>query len=210
MSQTKTIKCSACGLTNWAAEPRCKRCNSELHDQNGAAAFSSTSSTSDQPRKIPLAMYPLFFLLYVLGVGLSGAVVFLLFYVGNSFKIVSVTYAIVAVVLGFVVPLAAVHYLIEDWKTRITGKPYEVSGDAGVFEPMEEYSAGIPLWLKIIQAFIVLTVAGVSAAVSGQILNAYLPEGAYPALLLGLPALVLGLVALVVSSVVIKSFTTNK
>ena len=74
----------------------------------------------------------------------------------------------------------------------------------------ESHSAGIPVWLKIIQAFIVLTVAGVSAAVSGQILNTYLPSGNYPALLLGLPAIIMGIIALVVSGVVIKSFISNK
>jgi hypothetical protein len=207
MSQTKTIKCSTCGFTNWAIDARCKRCNNELHNQNFAA---SASSTNDQPRKIPVAMYPLFFLLYVIGIALSGTTVFLLFYAGNSLKIMSVTYAIVAAVLGFIVPLATVHYLIEGWKTRLTGKPYELSGDAKIFESMESHSAGIPLWLKIIQAVIVLIVAGVSAAVSGQILNTYLPSGSYPALLLGLPALIMGFLALVISGVLIKQFTASK
>jgi hypothetical protein len=203
----QTIKCAACGLTNWATGGRCKRCSNELFGQN---VSSSTASANEPPRKIPVAMYPLFFVLYVIGVVLSGAIVFLLIYAGNSLKIMSVTYAIAAGVLGFIVPLAAVHYLIEGWKTRITGKPYQVSGDAKNFEALEELSAGIPLWLKIIQAIIVLTVAGVSAAVSGQILNTYLPSGNYPALLLGLPTLIMGFMALIISSVLIKAFITNK
>jgi hypothetical protein len=207
MSQTKTIKCSACGFTSWAIEARCKRCSSELHNR---IVSSSASSTNDAARKIPFAMHLFFFLLYFVGVGLSGAVTFLLFYLGNSFKIMSVTYAIVAVVLGFVVPLGVVHYLIEGWKTRLTGKAYQPSGDAKAFEPFEQYTAGIPLGLKIIQAIVVLIVAGVAAAVSGQILNTYLPAGNYPALLLGLPALIMGLVALVVTGAIMKSFKTNK
>jgi hypothetical protein len=65
---------------------------------------------------------------------------------------------------------------------------------------------GIPSWLKIVQGFVVVTVTGVSAAVSGQVLNDWLPSGSYPVLLLGLPALLVGALTLVVSTAVIKAF----
>lgn len=202
MSQNTNIKCLNCGLVNWSNQEKCKRCNTALQD-----LCASFSSSNDDLNKVTVSQHILFVLLYIIGVALAGITTGLIFYAGSIFEIISVTYAIAAVTLGFVVPLAGVHYFIENRKTRITGKSYVVTGAAKEFAHLEqELINDIPVWLRFIQGAFVIFSAVIAAAVSGQILNNFLPSGDYPNLLIGLPALIVGFAVLFVTSILIKVF----
>lgn len=57
-----SIKCTNCGLTNFATEEQCKRCGGAL----GFGDFASTRESAAMPRRISLGK-PIFLLILVLG-----------------------------------------------------------------------------------------------------------------------------------------------
>lgn len=200
----------------------CVRCKGELNGERTPVkppemnsfdtGVRSPEPEIKSPKKVSLALKGLFFLMYVGGVVLSFFGVVLVLALGDKLGLMSITYVVTAGIVAFIIPLAGVHYFIENWKTSITKDPYPV---AARYPELAESLAKIPeddtpLVLRGLQAVIVLVVAAAAIAVSGQFFYEHLPPGRYPALLLGLPALIAGVITIGITNGLISLLRGKK